>query len=128
MLRNETQPRQRQVIGRIWSAIGIKLDGFDDETVEEMMAEWLEQVGPLSLDEIGKRVDHWKARPDTCPANEFAGGFMKTLERSAKTDVAKRELQKMRDFINGEPCMTKREAYDFLGLPRRWGPLPREAA
>ena len=45
------------------------------------------------------------------------------LAKHALSDVAKRELDKMRRIMAGEEVETLEQSYDNLGLARRWGPL-----
>jgi len=45
------------------------------------------------------------------------------LESSAKSEVAKREVERMRAIMDGEEVETRAVSYMKMGLQRRWGPL-----
>lgn len=114
MLRNESQQRQNQVVGRVWSAIGIK----PGEVSDDLFGEWKEALGGLSMLQIERGVAHWKQKGRTCPADEFAKSCESKLTPAQVVEKARK--------LYGETEMTFAQAYEHLGLHRRWGPLDKD--
>lgn len=50
-------------------------------------------------------------------------GLIEHLQRVATSDVAKREIERMKRIVAGEEVETREESYTNLGLPKRWGHL-----
>lgn len=56
--------------------------------------------------------------------DEMRRGYVSlTKPRTGDSDVAKREKDRMRRILAGEPLESKAESYKKLRLSMRWGPL-----
>lgn len=120
MLRNETPQRQHQIIGRVWSAIGIKPEHITDGLLDE----WTETLADCEIEDLDRGVHFWKAKGRTCPADEFAESCK---PHTSKPLTVQNEIAKMEAMLgSGESDLTFEQHYNRLGLPRRWGQLPKD--
>lgn len=120
MLRDLPRDKQHQVVGSIWTAIGIDPGSITDELLDE----WADALAELSREDINRGIDYWKARGCTCPADEFAESCR---PKPSSANVVHEHIARMQKLYGaGESEMTLEEAYNFLGLNKRWGPLPAE--
>lgn len=106
---------QPKILGRAWRAIGIKPDTVTDD----FLAEWLEQLADLTLEQIKTGIDKCKALARTAPVDEFARLCKEQPEHTAPK--AARVQPKLPDGHEE----TREESYNRLGLSARWGPLPK---
>lgn len=99
---DETPERKGQIVGRIWSAIKADVRGLSDRAADELMEEWIEGLMLLTMDDIKRGVDACKARGFPAPVDEFVK-LCSPPEQKQVSEIAKRELAKMRALLN-EPA------------------------
>jgi len=106
---DQTPDQQAHIVGRAWQAIGLDPGSITDH----LMAEWIDGLHPLTIDEIKRGVDACKANKRTEPIDLFV-----KLCRQPEPSTA---VSKMPLIEAGTE--TKAESYRKLNLHIRWGAL-----
>ena len=97
-----------RVVAKAWQAIGIP----PEHCTDELMAEWIEGLHGLAVDEIAIGVKACQREKRTAHIADFV-----TLCRlPAVATPAPADL--------GGCSETREQSYQNCGLERRWGPLP----
>lgn len=138
--------RLRQYLGLSWTRERGEAGGSESEA-------WLEALQDFTTDQIARGVKSCREWEDGFPPNlgQFrklcltprpeerqtftdkriererregkSVGMLEHLARSAHSDIAKRELERMRRIMAGEHVETKQESYRKTGQQTRWGHL-----
>lgn len=111
---------QGRVIAKAWQAIRLDVTKMDDRAVDDLMAEWIDGLQRLSVEEIALGVKACQRTKRTAPIEDFVALCREKPERPAKQPAVKRPGAAAQGFDE-----SKRESYVNLGLQNRWGPPPK---
>lgn len=102
---------QHKVIIRLWLALGIRAHELADDAVEDLLAEWQNELAGFTLEQIDQGRLAAAKLQGTLPADKFADLCRKVRAKAALaaqaerstglSDVAMRELERMRDLFEG---------------------------
>lgn len=112
-LNQHPAPFQQKVIVRLWLALGIKAHELADDAVEELLAEWQQELAEFTLEQIDRGRLEAVKRPGTLPADQFRALCLEEPAPQAEetqapaggqlSDTARQELDRMRALF-GDPA------------------------